>query len=128
MQAAERLGSGQREAVGDAGVVGFLPSAGGDAEAEKAGIEAAKLGVHPSVVFHIAQAEFAQLRVEDSAGRAANCADAADGGVAQPFQQYVLSDHARGSVNKNVHCQLRAVAWLLNRSGADAFVQHNLCD
>jgi hypothetical protein len=57
MQAAEHLGSGQREAVGDAGVVGFLHSAGGDAEAEKAGLEVAKFGVHPSVVFHIAQAE-----------------------------------------------------------------------
>jgi hypothetical protein len=128
MQAAEHLGSGQRETVGDAGVAGFLHSAGGDAEAEKAGIEAAKLGVHPGVVFHIAQAEFAQLRVADSAGRAANCADAADGGVAQTFQQYALSDHARGSVNKNVHCQLHAVAGLVDRSGADAFVQHNVCD
>jgi hypothetical protein len=128
MQAAEHLGSGQREAVGDASVVGFLHSAGGDAEAEKTGLKAAKLGVHPGVVFPIAQAEFAQLCVVDSAGRAANCADAADGGVAQPFQQYALSDHARGSASKNVHTQLHAAAWLLDGSGADAFVQHNDCE
>jgi hypothetical protein len=91
------------DVVDDPGVVGFAHAGRRDAETEEARVESRELRLDGRNVPEILIDDFADLRIRDAGGTAANGEDALDVRREQAFPEHALADHPGGTEEEDVH-------------------------